>query len=1126
MLSIYSGDKRIFYRFFIVVWLVGISQLGFAATTATLTGRVTNSLGEILSEVQLTATHVETNQLFRTKTNNLGLYRLPNLPPGYYRLIIRLVGFRTIVKPEIELHVQDVIALNFSMQVGSIITSVTEREGIPIIQAESATLGTTVGPEIMTELPSLTRNPYDFVALTAGATPASVKRGIGFVLNGQRAESGSFLLDGSDNNDSYNSGPGQIIPLDAVQEYRLLTNNFTAEYGRNTGFIANAVTKTGVNEFHGTAYYFLRNSKLAANTFENKSRLFKRPVFNRRQFGGTIGGPLFRDKLFFFGAFEPILVRSTAAISYYVPTPQLLAVSSPGTNTLFKNFPLPTDLSRTDVSTRTVCPFGRPCGSKIGSGFVTIPAFASTSRTGPIDAGAGEPQNTYLSSTRLDYSINPKVTLNLRYSFQNMDQFPTVSQPYSPLLDQPMYLKNQNISLNLTKFWSTNLLTESRLVFSRFFQKRPSLSGESFLSSVITGDEISGAAGSLSIPSGKNGDGGTQNEYQFYQMANWIKGQHNLKFGWGFIHLRDNRTLPDSTLTRHNHGEFFGLQTFVNGLLSSYQLHLDPRGKVPGEPLSPPFFSFDKRRNYRFNDLSGFFQDSWKLTPRLTLSPGIRYEYFGSGHRSGSEKLLDASFYRGTGNDALEQMVNGFLARTINAPGKYQNHFFLPSRKNFGPRLGLAYDLTGKGRTIFRSGIGRFYERLPGFIFENLNPPAFSIAQLAQVPLSQTLFSNPYSVFPDEIISVPPSTITYLDQDLRTAYTWSWNATVEQDLSNQFLISTSYIGSNGIKLYQSINSNRLGSGMLEGRPSERLVNNTAAFIAVGNQGFASYHGLQIKINGHRLQKFGLQYGTNYTWSYSVDNVSSLVGDDRVSGGRGLPLDAFNPNLDRGSSDHDARHRLASHFIWKIPLPNRFREFKDLLLGGWQVSGLLSFQTGQPFSLSDGRVFDREFFDNTRPRLTGNPPDILNGRLMIPDARTPNSFLFLPVNRIRNTDGTCISNAKPFGCQFSVNGPFDGSLGRNTFRRPGTHFQNIALAKNIDLPKIGNFEGMQLQCRAEFYNVFNHSNLYLKALTTNIAAASFNTDIRTRIPGVVATYGAPDRFPQEARQVVLGLKLIF
>ena len=252
-----------------------------ASPTATLSGRVTNRQGQVLSEVQVTATQIETNQRFRARTNRLGLYRLSNLPPGHYRVIIRLLGYRTIVKPDLELHVQDSVVLNFSMQVGSVIASVTELGGIPLIRTESATLGTTIKPQVMTELPSLTRNPYDFVGVSSGATPASVRRGIGFALNGQRAESGGFLLDGSANNDPYNTGPGQIVPLDAVQEYRLLTHNFTAEYGRNAGFIANAITKSGVNEFHGNAYYFLRNSRLAANTFENNSRELPRPVFNR-----------------------------------------------------------------------------------------------------------------------------------------------------------------------------------------------------------------------------------------------------------------------------------------------------------------------------------------------------------------------------------------------------------------------------------------------------------------------------------------------------------------------------------------------------------------------------------------------------------------------------------------------------------------------------------------------------------------------------------------------------------------------------------------------------------------------------------------------------------------------------
>ena len=186
--------------------------------TATLAGRVTNSLGEVLSGAEVEATNVDTNTTFRGKTNKDGLYRIPSLSPGHYRVIVRMFGFRTIVKPGIRLHVQDVIALNFSMQIGSVIASVTEEEGAPLIQAETAMQSTTVNQFTLTELPSLTRNPYDFVALSGGAAPASVLRGIGFSINGQRSESGSFLLDGSDNNEPYNSGPGQIVPLDAVQE--------------------------------------------------------------------------------------------------------------------------------------------------------------------------------------------------------------------------------------------------------------------------------------------------------------------------------------------------------------------------------------------------------------------------------------------------------------------------------------------------------------------------------------------------------------------------------------------------------------------------------------------------------------------------------------------------------------------------------------------------------------------------------------------------------------------------------------------------------------------------------------------------------------------------------------------
>jgi hypothetical protein len=982
---------------------------------------------------------------------------------------------------------------------------------------------TTVNQLAITNLPSLTRNPYDFVALSAGAALTGT-HGAGFALNGQRAESGSFLLDGSDNNDSYNSGPGQIVPLDVVEEYRLMTHNFTAEYGRNTGFIANVVTKRGTNDFHGAAYYFNRNSALAANTFENNARGIPHPVFNRHQLGGAVGGPILRDKLFFYAAVEPILVRSSATLSYYVPTPELLAVSSAGTNAMFRRFPLPSNLSQTDVSIRTVCPFGRFCGSTINSGFVTIPAFASTTRTGPVDAGAGLPQDTLLWTGRLDYTLNERSTINARYAFQDSNQFATVTQPYSAELDQAFNIRNQNITLNLTRFLSGNFFTESRAVFSRLFQQSPAAPAAEFPSFTISGDSISGSTGSLSLPSAKNPFGGSQNIYQLYQGANWIRGTHNLRFGWQYQHLRDSRVPTEVSFTRSNQGEFRDLQGFVDGFLTSFQLSLDPKGRVPGELISPPFGPSDAHRNYRFNDMAGFFQDAWKISPRLTLSPGLRYEYFGAGHRTGNEKPLDASFYYGQGNSVYQRIANGRLLRTTEAPGDYQNHYFLPRHRNLAPRLGLAYGLSGSGKSVLRLGGGLFFERLPGFAFENTNPPAYSIARLTAVSLTPALFDDPYSVFPQSTIPVPPSTVTHFDQDLKTAHVAQWNATLEHELTRNLVISGAYLGSKGDRLYRLLNVNRIGSGQFDGRPGQRLFNAASSFTTISNEADSTYHALQIKVESPGIRSIGLQFGANYTWSHSIDNASALLGDD-VSASP-FPLDAFNPRLDKGSSDYDVRHRTVAHFVWQMPFGSTWGGYKKHLLHGWEISGITSFQAGQPFNLRDSQVADRDLADNTRPRVTGPLPGALRGGAIVADARTPNAFLILPLNTVRRTDGSCLEATAPFACQISVNGPFNGSLGRNVFRRPGTQFQNLALIKNVDFPASSRREGLKLQLRVEFYNFFNHSNLYFKADTANVGVSSFNTSSGTSVPGVLGSFGAPERFPQEARQLVLAVKLIF
>jgi hypothetical protein len=1115
-------DSQTLLRLLPSLFFLLVSSQVFAISTATLTGRVTDSIGGALSGVEVEATNLDINAVFPVQTNKLGLYRIALLPSGSYRVIVRKYGFRTIVKPGIQLHVQDVIALNFSMQPGSVISSITEEAGVPMIQAETSMQSMTISQATLNGIPSLTRNPYDFVTLGEGVAPISIDRPAGFALNGQRPESGSFLLDGSENNEPYKSGPGQIVPLEAVQEYRLITHNFPAEFGRNTGYVANVVTKSGTNDWHGTLYYFLRNSRLAANSYENNSRGIPKPVFNRHQMGGSMGGPILTDRFFFFAALEPIIIRSSSTLSYYVPTPQLLAVSSPGTNAIFKRFPLPSTLYLQDVSVRTVCPYGMTCGGKLGTGFVTIPAFITAYRNGPVDAGAGAPQDTYLATIRADYSPGKRTNLNARYAFQNMNLMGTVSQPYSSELDQASQVRNQNVTLNLTHYWTGNFFTESRLVYNRLAQNSPTTPGDGFPSFSMTGDLISGASLPLSIPSGLNGSRGVQNILQFHQSASWIKGRHNLKGGGAFIHSQDSRIPSQLPLLQSNVAEFFDLQRFVDGLLSSYQLSFDPKGHFPGETVAPPFGPSSPYRHFLSNTLSFFLQDTWKVTSRLSITPGLRYEYFGQIHRSGSEKKQDASFYYGSGN-SQDRIRSGQLLRTVDAPSPYQNHFYAPSWLNLAPRFGAAFDVTGTGKTVLRGGFGLFYEHLPNFTAENNNPPAYGVTQLSDVPLSEELLQQPYSVFPDEPILFPPSAISHYDQDLKTAYALHYHLSLEHQLTRSFMASASYVGSTGNRLYQYVNENRIGSG--DSLSGARLFPLASGMAALTNQGFSRYQAFEFRLDSANLRNLGLQFGLNYTWSHSLDNTSSLLINESNGGSPLFPLDAFNSSLDKGSSDFDLRHRWIGHFIWQIPFGRNFDGIKQKLFQGWETTGILSAQTGQPFTLFDNRVPDRETGANTRPLLVGPVYQANSSLLLNPDLQTPNAVLYLPVNPIRYTSGDCIPNSAPFRCLESVNGPYTGALGRNTFSRPGLFWGNLAIAKNIGLSQHLGREGISLQIRAEFYNFLNHSNLYIKSDTTNISAASFNTT-KGAIPGVVASRGTPENGPQEARQIVIAIRLIF
>jgi hypothetical protein len=1112
-----------------VIASLGLALPAEAQTfTGSVAGRILDPQQAAIPNALVVLRHVESAFARQTTTNRRGEYAFELVPPGKFTLHAEApaLGFAAATA-NVEVFVASRVRADLLLGVQSVKqeVEVLGESGVAV-KTESAGLGHAITARQLSDLPSLTRNPYDFIALMAGANPTRDGRGVGFAVNGQRSVSGNFLLDGGEDNDTFLAAPAQSVPLDSIAEVNVQTGHYTAEYGRNSGFIANVLTKEGGNHLHGSLYDYFRTSSLAANSFGNNARDLPRPVFNRHQFGGALGGPIRKGGLSFFFSVEPILVRSTGSNVFRVPTPQLLAISSPGTQAIFQRYPLPYDLSSTDVTTIVVCPFGVSCDPKTHAGFVTLPGFASTTRAGPQDAGAGPPQNTILSTARLDWAVDARTQLFGRYAFQNDKQLPTVNQPYSSLLDQSTLLRNQNVTLNLIRNWSAVFATESRLVYNRVLYSVPRtppspIPAFSIIDSLAT------------LPSGSSEFGGPQNLYQFFQTATWVHGQHTWKVGGQYVQLRDNRTWGIGSIAD---AQFWDPQGFVDGTLAFYSIALDPKGHYPGETVEPPFGPPSFTRHFRYNEPALFMQDSWRITSRLTLLPGLRWEHHGVLHSPGAEQSLDSNFYLGAGSSYQQQIANGRFLRTVDAPGDLQGHFYQPDFKTFAPRFGFAYNLAGQGKTALRGGVGVFYDRLVGFqlfrVFQN--PPSYGVTTLTNVPVTQALLANQYAAFPDEPLLMNQGDTRAPAQNLRPAYSVIWNATLEHEVLGKMVASVSYVGASGARLYSVDNINRPGSGGLldptcittrfasdgsqlgplyTGCP--RLNPNVSSIVNRGNAGHSAFHALQVKLDSRYLSSSGLQFGVNYTLSRSVDNASTTIGGDPVTDDNQGPrfLDAFQPSLDSGPSDFDQRHRIAANLIWDIPLGRNATSWPvRYLLGGWELTGRVSYQSGQPFSIFDSGAPD---FQDTkgRPRLIGNQPSPVAPR---PNTNAPNTVLYVPINPVYDpATSICMAGTAPFACEISVNGPFDGVIPRNSYRRPGTLYQDASIIKNVSLPR----GGMRLQFRAEFYNLLNHPNLYINAGTNDVAVASVTRRDGHSVPGVTASFA-------DSRQIVVAVKLLF
>jgi Carboxypeptidase regulatory-like domain/TonB-dependent Receptor Plug Domain/TonB dependent receptor len=1087
--------------------------------TGSITGIVTDPNSAVIANANVSLTSVETGLTRSAISNGEGEYIFTSLPPGSYTLRISVEGF-SAREIRVQLSVSQQLRLDAQLKVGGTVETldVIAGEGGVAVETQNSQLSNVVTERQVKDLPLISRNPYDLVALSAGATDGPDKgsgfeRGSGFAINGQRSQSGNFILDGGENNDTFSALPGQTVPLDAIQEFRVQTNNYTAEYGRGSGFVANVITKSGTNEFHGTVYEFNRNSALAANDSFHNANNIEKPFFNRNQFGVSGGGPVIKNKTFFFGSAEWLRIRSSVDTPFFVPTPQLLAASSSATNSIFSQSPAPAITGTEFITAGELGLDGltSATGAPIAA---STPLFGQVTIPIPRDAGADLPQNTFLWTGRVDHAFSDRTSLFGRYAYERSDGL-VGTNSFSPYdgFSTGVNERNQNLTLQLTRTWSPRVVTESRFVYNRLRENQPlgaapvspTFSITDVIASQTNGDIVlPGYFATASTLAAAIPFGGPQNLYQGFSTLSWQLNNHTLKFGGQYIHIRDNRTFG---AFQNALADFTSVQDFIRGNVRNYQIAVDPGGRFPGEALDAPFTAPSFTRHYRYNEVAWFAEDTYKITPRLTLNAGLRWEYFGVLHSPGQERALDANFYYGEGSNLIEQTANGRFDLTINQTGDLKNRLYRPDYNNFAPRIGLAYDLFGDNKTVLRAGYGIFYDRNFGNVLFNViqNPPNYAVLVTGDANGPDTITANvdQYAALASLSGQSYASSARALDQNMRTAYANVWNVNLQHELKNNFVVTMAYAGSNGIKLYSLNNVNRIGSGVLLGREG-RLNPNISSINIRSNDGHSNYNSFQASVDSRYIKSAGLQFRAAYTWSHAIDNASSTFGDSyllsRVGAGVFGSQDAFNPAADKGDADFDVRHRFVTSFNWDIPFAKNLNNgILKTAFNGWAMNGVLSFRTGIPFTVFDTGQDDNVGQQTIRPRVTGAVPGKLSSLMPSPDRG--GTFDYIDLTGLSSTP--------------SVNGPFDGTLGRNTFRAPGFQTWNVSFFRNINIT-----ESKKLQFRAEFFNLFNHANLFVAGGTNDISGG--NTAVQVTRGGLFDNINNAEQH----RNIQLALKFIF
>ena len=1060
---------------FLLAALLLISGISAEAQTfrGTILGTVTDSSGLPVTGATVAVKNRETGLARTTQTSEDGSYTVTELPIGTYTVTISQSGFQTSVTSDVVVNVAGERRVDAALKPGQV-SELVEVSGTELPQVETTTneMGGVLTSQTIQDIPVNGRDYTKLIYLNPGVagSPDQISDSPGsfgeFSMNGARGRSNNYLLDGTDMNDGYRNDPAineagvfgtpaTILPIDAVAEVRVISN-FEPEYGRNAGAVVNIVTKSGTNTFHGTAAEYFRNSALDARNYFNPVKNANgtpnpKAPFHNNQYGGSLGGPIIKDKTFFFvdyeGQQEPVGVVTLAS----VPT----GSASDGSLS-------PSDATNPVISQLLARhPWPAP---NLGGGTASVVS----------------PSFNRLSSliAKIDHSFNANNLLTGRYFFgDSVQSFPlalTATGGQLPGFNTFTPTRVQLVSLSYVHTIGSNKVNELRFGWNRFAEGffpqdqgfQPSSIG------LNTGPSDSGLP--IILVSGVAQLGATSSvprhrvdsNSQVLDNFSWKINKHDLKFGVDF-----HRTSIQQYFNKYFRGrlKFASVSDFLAGNVDS------------------GFQYFGDSTRHTFENNFGFYiQDSYRITPRLTLNYGMRWDYFGViGEKNNlMSNITSVSPATGTGTFTLTQVGQPGLSSLYN-----------PDRKNFAPRASLAWDVTGRGKTVVRAGYGIFFDSFsqdmalghlpyapffdPGPAYNNIGPaPILSTGAVGGTIVSGSPVFAPTTTCDFEC------DVFGFDRNIKTPYMENYNLNIQQQIGSKAVLQVGYVGSQGHRLWRffdlgqpsaaAINAADVACGCINdfGSAARPLAGNPyGAFYVLqeNSSGKSNYNSLQasFRVNGWH----GITSIVNYVWSKSLDN--SRDGED-FEPNAAQPNDSTQPNLEYGPSNFNVPHRFTWIFGYDLP---RMDGSMQKLRNGWGMNSSVTLQSGQPFQ------FNYNFQDDFSGSGNGfDRPDVVGPIVYHP--HDPSNYVDLSAFAIPCTINVAVATGTAADC--AIGSRHYGNLGRNALHGPTFKQWDLAIYKNTAIT-----ERLKMQLRAEFFNVLNHPNFANPFLPAFIADPGVN-----------------------------------